>query len=179
MMGHFLIIPFMNPYLEFNIGFTKDQTPLVYLFGGIASFVSAILLGKFSDKVGKLNVFSFSVFLSLIIVLVITHLPVLPLAFVILLFMIWFVVATGRAVTAQAMISEVVKPEQRGSYLSFNSSVQQLGTAIASITAGYIVTADSTGKLYRYGWVGYFSVIILLLGLLIGRYLFSGMEKNK
>ena len=65
MLGHFLIIPFINPYLEFNLGFTKDQTPLVYLFGGIASFIAAIVLGKLSDKIGKLNVFTFSVIFHL------------------------------------------------------------------------------------------------------------------
>jgi len=34
------------------------------------------------------------------------------------------------------------------------------------------------GKLYRYEWVGYLSIIVLLLGLLLGRYLFSDMEKK-
>jgi MFS family permease len=144
----------------------------------MASFIAAIVLGKFSDKVGKLSVFTYSVIFSLIIVLVLTDLPVLPFSIIILLFIIWFIVATGRAVTAQAMISNVVKPEQRGSYLSFNSSVQQLGTALASLAAGFIVIQDSHGKLQRYEWVGYLSVFILLLGLLIGRYLFSGMEKR-
>ena len=179
MMGHFLIIPFVNPYLEFNMGFSKTQTPLVYLFGGMASFIAAIVLGRFSDKVGKLSVFSFSVLFSLIIVLFITDLPIMPFVLVIGLFVLWFVVATGRAVTAQAMVSNVVKTEQRGSFLSFNSSVQQLGTALASLAAGFIVMQDANGKLQRYEWVGYLSVIILLLGLLLGRYLFLRMEKKE
>lgn len=178
MMGHFLIIPFVNPYLEFNLNFTKDQTPLVYLFGGIASFAAAILLGRYSDKVGKLTVFSWSVFFSLIIVLIITNLPRFPLVIVISLFMIWFIVATGRAVTAQAMISEVVPPEQRGSFLSFNSSVQQLGTAIASVVAGFIVIQDSAGRLQLFEWVGYISVLVLLIGLLLGRMLFKNIDYN-
>ena len=178
MMGHFLIIPFVNPYLEFNMGFSKDQTPLVYLFGGMASFIAAIVLGKFSDKVGKLSVFTYSVLFSLLIVLLLTDLPALPFSIIILLFVIWFIVATGRAVTAQAMISNVVKPEQRGGYLSFNSSVQQLGTALASLAAGFIVTQNSKGKLHNYEWVGYLSVFVLLLGLLLGRYLFSGIDKK-
>ena len=178
MLGHFLIIPFINPYLEFNLGFTKDQTPLVYLFGGIASFIAAIVLGKLSDKIGKLNVFTFSVIFSFVIVWVITNLPVLPFSIVILIFILWFIVATGRAVTAQAMISEVVKSEQRGSYLSFNSSVQQLGTAIASLIAGFVVIQNAKGKLMFFNWVGYISILVLILGLLAGRYLFSGIDKQ-
>jgi MFS family permease len=76
------------------------------------------------------------------------------------------------------MISNVVIAEQRGSFMTFNSSVQQLGTALASFLAGFIVTKDNAGRLQRYEWVGYLSILVLLLGLLLGRYLFSGMDKK-
>ena len=33
-------------------------------------------------------------------------------------------------------------------------------------------------KLYRYEWVGYISIVVLLLGLLLGRYLFARMDKT-
>src|SRR5688572_2080777 len=75
MMGHFLIIPFINPFMEFNKGYTKDQPPMIYLFGGMASFVSAIALGRFSDRIGKLKVFSWSVLFPLIMVWGITNMP--------------------------------------------------------------------------------------------------------
>jgi predicted MFS family arabinose efflux permease len=178
MMGHFLIIPFINPYLEFNKHYSRDLTPLIYFFGGLSSFVAALALGRFSDKVGKYRVFAWSVLFSFGMVWIITNLPVLPFSIVLLFFAIWFVVATGRAVTAQAMISNVVKQEQRGSFMTFNSSVQQLGTGAASLISGFIVTKDSVGKLYRYEWVGYISIVVLLLGLLLGRYLFSSMDKK-
>lgn len=178
MMGHFLIIPFINPFLEFNKGYSKGQTPMIYLFGGIASFASAIFLGKFSDKTGKLKVFSWSVLFSFVMVWIITNMPVVPFSIVLVFFAIWFTLATGRAVTAQAMISNVVKSDQRGSFMSFNSSVQQLGTAIASFVAGFVVIKDSAGKLHRYEWVGYLSILVLLLGLLLGRYLFGGMDRK-
>ena len=179
MMGHFLIVPFINPYLEFNKGFSKDLTPMIYLVGGIASLIAAIYLGRISDKKGKLPVFSLSVFFSLFMVLLITRMPNVPFAVVLVFFAAWFVFATGRAVTAQAMISEVVKPDQRGSFMSFNGSVQQLGTSIASVTAGLIVIKDSTGKIQRYEWVGYLSIVVLLGSLILGRYIFKKMDKTK
>jgi predicted MFS family arabinose efflux permease len=76
---------------------------MIYLFGGIASFFSAIVLGRFSDKTGKLKVFSYSVLFSFIMVWIITNMPMIPFSLVIVLFVIWFTVATSRAVTAQAM----------------------------------------------------------------------------
>ena len=176
MMGHFLIIPFINPYLEFNKGFSKELTPWIYLAGGIASLLAAISLGKLADKRGKLLVFSVSVFLSLFMVLIITRMPNVPFIVVLLFFAIWFVVATGRIVTAQAMISEVVTPSQRGSFMSVNGSIQQLGSGLAALCAGAIVYTDKAGKIHNYNWVGYFSILILLISLLFGRVIFRKMD---
>lgn len=178
MMGHFLIIPFINPYLEFNKGFSKDLTPMIYLVGGTASLIAAIFLGRLADKKGKLPVFSLSVFFSLFMVVLITRMPTVPFAVVLVFFAVWFVFATGRAVTAQAMISEVVKPEQRGSFMSFNGSVQQLGTSIASVVAGLVVLKDKAGKIQHYEWLGYLSIIVLLASLFLGRYLFADLDKK-
>lgn len=176
MTGHFLIIPFINPYLEFNKGFSKDLIPWLYLVGGVASLLAALYLGKLADKKGKLVVFSVSVFLSLFMVIIITRLPNVPFAIVLLFFAIWFVVATGRIVTAQAMISEVVTPAQRGSFMSVNGSIQQLGSGIAALCAGAIVFTDKTGKIHNYNWVGYLSIFVLLISLLFGRSIFRKME---
>jgi MFS transporter, DHA1 family, inner membrane transport protein len=176
MMGHFLIIPFINPYLEFNKGFSKDLTPMIYLVGGIASLLAAIYLGKLADKKGKLTVFSISVFFSLFMVLIITRMPNVPFTIVLLFFAIWFVVATGRIVTAQAMISEVVKPKQRGSFMSVNGSIQQLGSGLAALFAGSIVTTEKSGKIINYNWVGYLSIVVLLVSLIFGRIIFRKID---
>src|SRR5690606_11206270 len=50
MMGHFLVIPFINPYLEFNIGFPKTETPKLYVAGGVASLLAAFAIGRLADK---------------------------------------------------------------------------------------------------------------------------------
>lgn len=175
-MGHFVIIPFINPYLEFNKGFSKNDTPMIYLVGGFASLIAAIYLGRVADKIGKLTVFSFSVFSSLFMVLIITNMPSVMFPIVLLFFAVWFTVATGRIVTAQAMITEVVKPEQRGSFMSINGSVQQLGSGLAALSAGAIVSTEKSGKILHYDWVGYLSIIILLACLIFGRIIFRDMD---
>lgn len=147
--------------------------------GGIAAFFAANIIGKWSDKYGKLNLFSICIFLSLPLVIGVTHVPTIALWLLLTMFAAWFIVATGRGVTAQAMVSNVVEPEHRGSFMSFNSSVQQLGTAIASLLAGFIVTNSANGKIEHYNWLGYISVIILLACLFLGRYLFAKIDKEK
>ncbi|WP_407526663.1 MFS transporter [Lacibacter sp. MH-610] len=173
MMGHFMIIPFINPYMEFNNGYSKVQTPMIYLVGGIASFFAAHILGKLSDRYGKLIVFSASLLASFMFIWLITNLPPIAFVWVLVIFGVWFVLATGRAVAAQAMVSNVVPPAQRGSFMSFNSSMQQLGTATASFISGMVVINGTDGKLMHYNWLGYISIFILLCCFLLGQYLFG------
>jgi predicted MFS family arabinose efflux permease len=77
------------------------------------------------------------------------------------------------------MVSNVVQSEHRGSFMSFNSSVQQFGTGIASLVAGFIVTKSTTGKIEHYNWLGYMSVVVLLICLFLGRYLFAKIDREK
>ena len=172
MMGHFLIIPFINPYMEFNKGYPKSVTPLIYLVGGVASFVAAVLLGRLSDRIGKLKVFTWCVPLSFGFILLITNMPQLPFSLVLCFFAGWFALATGRAVSSQTMVSSVPDATTRGSFMSLNSSVQQLGTGLASLSAGFIVRENKAGQLLRYEWVGYLSIIVLTVAWFLGRYLF-------
>jgi predicted MFS family arabinose efflux permease len=178
MLGHFLVIPFIPTYLEFNKGFTKEQIPLILLTGGIASFGSAIFFGRFSDKKGKLPVFLWSVFLSLFLVLILTNMPDMHLSIALGFFAILFVVVTSRIVMSQAMISEVITQDQRGSFMSVNGSVQQLGQGLASLIAGVIVYTDkTTHKIYHYPWVGYLSVALLVIVMVIGYSIFKRIDK--
>jgi predicted MFS family arabinose efflux permease len=78
-MGHFLIIPFINPYMEFNNGYSRQQTPLIYLVGGVAAFFASNILGKISDKYGKLKVFMICILLSLPLVVIITNMQPISL----------------------------------------------------------------------------------------------------
>ena len=168
MFGHFVIIPFINPYMEFNVGFTKDQTPLIYMVGGICSFISSSFIGKMADKYGKLKIFTICLLLSLFPIFLITNMPGIPFYYVLAVFGLWFTFSTGRNIPAQAMISTVVNPGERGKFMSFNSSFQQLFTGMASIIAGLIVVRDEAGRIYHYEWVGYLSIAIVFSMLFLG-----------
>jgi MFS transporter, DHA1 family, inner membrane transport protein len=169
MMGHFIIIPFVNPYMEFNVGFSKTQTPLIYMVGGACAMITSPIIGRMADKYGKMRIFVVCLFFSLIPIFLITNMPRIPFYYVLIVMGFWFTFSTGRNIPAQAMISSVVKPEQRGQFMSFNSSFQQLFTGFASIIAGLIVVSDGDGKIYRYNWVGYVSIAIVLSTVFIAR----------
>ncbi len=179
MMGHFLIIPFINPFLEFNRGIPKTTTPLVYLFGGISALFSSYFIGKLSDQYGKWLFYRICVFLSLPLIVFVTNIPTLNVPFILSIFACWFAVATGRGVTSQALVSNVVPPATRGSFQSFNSFMQQLGTGIASLLAGFIVYNNPDRSLVRYEWLGYTSIVILLTSIWVGNKIFKDDIKDE
>lgn len=176
MGGHFLTIPLVNPYMTNNVGYTKEFTPLIYLIGGIASFISANILGRLSDQYGKFKIYSICIFAAFPLILIITNLPYHTAQFLsLVVFGLWFGVSSGRGVAGGALVSEVVEPQHRGSFQSFNSSMQQLGTGLASLVSGLIVIKDPVSlRLIHYDWVGYLSIIILFISYLIARNVFKG-----
>jgi len=179
MMGHFMIIPFLNPFMEFNMGFSKTQTPMIYLVGGTLTFFSSPMVGKIADKLGKFRLFSFMAMLCVIPIAVITNLPQIPFAFVLCVTGFWFVVSSGRSIPAQAIISNVVPAERRGSFMSFNASVQQMFVGLASVIAGIVVSKNPDNTITNYPVTGYLSIAITLLSLLVGYQLNKRIGKRQ
>jgi len=161
MLGHFMIIPFINPYMEFNIGWSKKETPLIYMVGGVCALISSAIIGRMADKYGKLRVFIICLFLSLAPIFLVTDMPAISFYAMLAIFGFWFTFSTGRNIPAQAMITTVVSPAQRGQFMSFNSSAQQLFTGLSSIIAGLIVIRTPDGKIQHYNWLGYLSAAIV------------------
>ncbi|MGB3617941.1 MAG: hypothetical protein WBA12_07465, partial [Catalinimonas sp.] len=64
-----------------------------------------------------------------------------------------------------------VRPQNRGSFMSINSAVQQLSAGVAAQVAGLIVVEQADGSLDRYEWVGYLAVVCTVIALLVGRQL--------
>lgn len=163
MFSQFTIIPFIAPYMEMNVGFTRNQVNLIYLFGGLCAVFTAPLVGRLADKMGRLKVFLIFGCLMLIPVFLITNLGAWPIPFVLVITSIFFITVNGRVVPAMAIISSTTEPRTRGSFMSFNSSAQQLSAGIAAFIAGSIVGKDEAGRLTNYNYVGY---IALLAGII-------------
>jgi MFS transporter, DHA1 family, inner membrane transport protein len=170
MLGHFLIIPFITPYMEFNVGFERSQIKYIYIVGGIVTLFTAPFIGKLADKHGKQKVFVICALLSLLPVFFITNMPAIPFYYVLMVTGFWFIAANGRNIASSAMVSNVVPTEHRGSFMSINSSVQQLFTGFASLIAGWIVvTHKPNPKLVHYEWVGYLSLAVIAGCIFISR----------
>lgn len=178
MMGHFMIIPFINPFMEFNMGFSKTQTPIIYMVGGALTMITSPLIGRLADRVGKYNLLVFLTLAGVPMIALITNLPSIPFYFVLCITGLWFVISAGRFIPAQAMVSNVVPTERRGSFMSFNSAVQQIFVGLASVLAGLIVVKMPDNRLEHYEITGYLSIAIILFSIFIATMLNKKLKEK-
>ncbi|MDQ3048736.1 MAG: MFS transporter [Bacteroidota bacterium] len=168
-VGHFSIIPFIAPYMEFNVGFTKDQVTLIYFVGGLVTMFTGPLIGIMADKYGKLKVFTIFALLAIIPVFLMTNMPRVPYYLVLIVTAFFFIFAGGRMIPAQAMITSVVLPKQRGGFMSINSSLQQIATGFAALFAGLIIHKSGNGELQNYDYVGYIGIALTIACIFLAR----------
>ena len=163
----YTIIPFISPYMVANIGFSEVELSYIYFFGGIASLVTSPLTGKLADIFGKKSVFIIGSTLSLIPIILLTHLQPSPRYEVLLVTTFFFISFGARFVPALSLITSSVAPEQRGSFMSINAAIQQLSSGAAAFVAGFIVQQGATGQLEHFDTAGWLAVVSTVLSMLI------------
>jgi predicted MFS family arabinose efflux permease len=163
-MGQFSVIPFITPYMIRNVGLTQGTIPFIYLVGGGLTIFSSPLIGKLADKYGRQRIFVFGAAFSIIPLLIITNLVPIPIYFVLTITGIFFISITGRMIPAMSLMTSIVKPENRGSFMSMSSSVQQLSAGAAAFISGNIVIQGTSG-LQNYNYVGYLAVAATLVAI--------------
>jgi predicted MFS family arabinose efflux permease len=125
-----------------------------------------------------MNLFAFGTIISIGIVLIYTQLGPTPLSLVILLNVILFIGITSRIVPAQAMMTSVPKPEDRGAFMSINSAVQQLSGGIASFIAGTIVYKQANGEIGNYPILGIVVTCSMIIAFFMMRRLHKLLNKD-
>jgi len=163
MLGQFMIIPFLSPFMVANVGFSELQLTYIYMAGGFFTVFTSPWVGRLTDKYGKVKIFTIFMSLNVIPIAIITHLGPTPILLALVVSTFLFVTSNGRMVPAAALITGTAKSENRGSFLSFNSSVQQLSAGLASFFGGMILVENSAGELQNFGYIGYIAIAISLL----------------
>ena len=63
--------------------------------------------------------------------------------------------------------------------MNFNGSMQQLGTSVASLVGGLVTSKAADGKILHYNWLGYLSIVVLLICTFMARSIFGSFELKK
>lgn len=169
MLGHFTVIPFIAPYMQLNIGFTDWQVSYIYIIGGILSAVLLPIYGKLTDRFGAFRIYVFATVLALFSIYFITNLPPVGIPLALLATSSFFVASSGRTVPATTMVTSVVKPETRGSFMSVRSSFREAGLFGGSLLAGLFITENADGSLQGFDTVGWCTIGMSILAVFVAR----------
>ena len=158
MFGQFILIPFISQTMVFNVGLTDKELPQIYFFGGLANIFTGPLIGKLSDTYGKKQIFWISAILSLFPIFIIANLGQVAIWYALAATTGFFIFSSGRGIVANAIVTNTVAPQHRGSFMSINGSLQQLSAGLATLIGGHIVYQASNGQLVNLPIVGYISI---------------------
>jgi predicted MFS family arabinose efflux permease len=163
--GGYMLLPFASVYTVNNLGIALADLPTIYLVSGMFTIFAGPLIGRASDAFGKFRIFIFGCAVTIVMVLVYTHLGRVPLAAVIAVNVLLFVGIFSRMIPSQALISAIPEVSKRGSFNAVSASLQQVSGGVASIIAGAVVVQSPAGDLQRFDDLGYVVVATTLLSL--------------
>lgn len=152
--GGFMLMPFGSAFSINNLKISLQDLPILYGATGVFSIIFGPLSGKLSDKIGKYKVFVVGSIITIIMALIYTNLSVTPLWLVIVINVIMFAGITARMISASALMTAIPKPQDRGAFMSINSSIQQISGGAAAALAGVIVSQASDGTMQNYPLLG-------------------------
>jgi len=164
-VGGFMLMPFMSVFMVHNIGLPTEKLPLVYMITGAFSILTGPLIGRASDAYGKLKVFGFGCAVTIVMVVIYTHLHSNPLWVLVVVSVLLQIGIFSRMISSSALMSALPKPADRGSYMSISSSLQQMSGGIAAVVAGLIVVQTPGGDLLHFDTLGYVLVCTTVVSL--------------
>jgi predicted MFS family arabinose efflux permease len=164
--GGFMLMPFGSAFTVNNLGIDILHLPTIYLVSGIFTIFIGPLVGRASDAFGKFPTFVFGSVVSVIMVLIYTHLGRVSLTTAIVVNVLMFIGIFSRMIPSQALISAIPDASQRGSFSAVSASLQQLSGGLGSVLAAAIIAQNPDGTLRHFDWLGYVVVATSLLSMI-------------
>ncbi len=141
-------LAFIGVWLHDAFGIPGKQIGLVFLASGSAALLASPLAGSLSDRIGKRVQFILSNVALALLLVVLPGLHWGPWLFAV--FGAISLSAAFRQGPMEALLTEVVPPPSRGSFIALKNSFSQLGIGLAALASGLLFERS-----------GYFAVCLL------------------
>lgn len=165
-IGGFMMMPFGSAFAINNLGITESQLPMLFMVSGVSSLLILPMIGRLSDKISKLKIFAIASIWMMVMCVIYTNLSVTPFIWVVVLNVLMMGGIMSRMIPSQALTSAIPEPEDRGAFMSINSSLQQIAGGVAAAVSGLIVTQAGKGQpLQHYDMVAYIIVVITIISI--------------
>jgi predicted MFS family arabinose efflux permease len=166
-LGGFMMMPWGSAFAVNNLHVSYEQLPLLFMASGIAALIIMPLVGKLSDKIDKVKIFTAAAIWMMVIVVIYTNLSTVPFPLIMTMNILMMIGIMSRVVPAMALVSALPKMQDRGAFMSINSSLQQFAGGIAAGVGGMIVVQKTkTSPLQHYNTLGYVIVVIIILNII-------------
>jgi predicted MFS family arabinose efflux permease len=176
--GGYMLMPFGSVYTVNNLGISLSDLPAIYLASGFFTIFTGPLIGRASDAFGHLTTFAFGCVVTIVMVLIYTHLGHVSLVTVITITVLMFVGIFSRIIPSRALMTAIPEPAKRGSFNAISASLQQISGGVASVIAGAIVTQGTDGNLQHFDDLGYIVVGTTLLSLVLMYFIDQAVRAN-
>jgi predicted MFS family arabinose efflux permease len=150
MFAGFTVIPFLTIYLQTNVGWRADQVPYLYLCGGLVTLVTARLIGKRTDRKGKVPTFRLMAVLAMAPMVLTTLTAGFPMWAVLIVSTSLFACMSGRMIPGMAIVTSAADPKLRGTFMALNSAVQSASMGTAAFIGGHIISRDTQNLVQNY-----------------------------
>ncbi len=167
-LGGFMMMPWGSAFAVNNLGVTYEQLPILFMVGGVSSLFIMPMVGKLSDQFDKFKIFTIAAVWMMIVVVIYTNLGHVPFWFIIFMNIVMMIGIMSRMVPAMALTTALPQMQDRGAFMSINSSLQQIAGGIAAAVGGMIVVQPTkTSPLQHYDTLGYVIVGIIIVSLIM------------
>lgn len=169
MAAGFLVLPNISAYVQANLGLPRTQLQWVYGIGGVVSFVTLRVVGRWVDRFGSFRVGTVAALLLatafyFLFVAVPRDVPVTALAIFI------FFALAARNVSYNTLCSKVPEPAERARFMSLQSAVQHMASALGASLSSQVLFVQPDGSLGNVPTLGRMAIALtLLLPLLLHR----------
>ncbi len=162
MMSGFMIVPNIAAHLQFNLQFPRDELGRLYMAGGVVSFLVLRVAGRAVDRFGAPRVATLGTVVFVAVMMVAFAYPPagLPVAAAFAGFMVG---NSLRNVSINTTSSRVPAPAERARFMSAQSAVQHLASALGAGLSTRLLTVEADGRLGGMRSVAFVSTGLALL----------------
>jgi predicted MFS family arabinose efflux permease len=170
MFSVFSLVPHIPTYLMSNLGFPRARYELLYLVGGLASFVLLQVSGRGVDKRGTVPMITIGTALA-VSAIALGFLREPPLgtewlagdwrfAPIVISFVVFMGSGSFRGVAQSTLSTRLPAPHERAQYMSLQSAVQHAAATLGSfVTASMLVTDSHTKQIEPMWLVAVISIV--------------------
>ncbi|HMG19981.1 MAG TPA: MFS transporter, partial [Kofleriaceae bacterium] len=135
-----------SAYIQFNLGYPRDQLGLIYMIGGAFVFGTGWLSGWLGDRFSAppVTVFGTTLYTAVLILGFIYPSDAMP----VLVVFVSFMISSGlRFIPFLALVSRIPGPQERARFMSAQSAVSWIAAASGAMLGAQVLSEQPDGSL--------------------------------